>query len=158
MNDYAVIVIGVGHAGIEAGLACARLGVKTLMLTLDTDSIGRMSCNPAIGGVGKGQLVKDLDALGGAMGIAADACGIQFRILNSSRGAAVQSSRAQIDMCKYGNFMRRLLKRQKNLKLRQAEALKLIVQDGKVAGVITDKGVLRAKCVVICPGTFLEGR
>ena len=99
MDNFEVIVIGAGHAGIEASLACARLGLKTLMLTLDIHSIGRMSCNPAIGGVGKGQLVKDLDALGGAMGVAADACAIQFRILNSSRGAAVQSSRAQIDKC-----------------------------------------------------------
>ncbi|MFH0918456.1 MAG: FAD-dependent oxidoreductase, partial [Candidatus Omnitrophota bacterium] len=152
-----VMVIGAGHAGIEASLACARMGVKTLMLTLDINSIGRMSCNPAIGGVGKGQLVKDLDALGGAMGIAADACAIQFRILNSSRGAAVQSSRAQIDMRKYSRYMRKLLLRQKNLTVKKAQALKLIVQDGKVSGVITDKGSLCAECVVICPGTFLDG-
>ena len=120
-----MMVIGAGHAGIEASLACARLGVKTLMLTLDINSIGRMSCNPAIGGVGKGQLVKDLDALGGAMGVAADACAIQFRILNSSRGAAVQSSRAQIDMRKYSRYMQKLLLRQKNLVIKEAEAHKL---------------------------------
>ena len=152
-----MIVIGAGHAGIEASLACARLGVKTLMLTLDINSIGRMSCNPAIGGVGKGQLVKDLDALGGAMGIAADACAIQFRILNSSRGAAVQSSRAQIDMRKYSRYMQKRLLHQKNLVIKEAEARKLIVQDGKVSGVITDKGQFCAKCVIICPGTFLDG-
>jgi len=96
MNNFDVVVIGAGHAGIEASLACARLGVKTLMLTLDINSIGKMSCNPAIGGVGKGQLVKEIDALGGSMAKAADACAIQLRILNSSKGAAVQSSRAQI--------------------------------------------------------------
>ena len=152
-----MIVIGAGHAGIEASLACARLGVKTLMLTLNINSIGRMSCNPAIGGVGKGQLVKDLDALGGAMGKAADACAIQFRILNSSRGAAVQSSRAQIDMRKYSRYMRKLLLRQENLVIKEAEAHKLIVQDGKVLGVITNKGEIRARCVIICPGTFLNG-
>ena len=157
MKQYDVIVIGAGHAGIEASLACARLGVKTLMLTLDINSIGRMSCNPAIGGVGKGQLVKDLDALGGVMGVAADACAIQFRILNSSRGAAVQSSRAQIDMRKYSRYMQKRLKRQKNLVIKEAEAHKLIVSDGKVSGVITDKGLIYAECVIICPGTFLDG-
>ncbi|MHB8155265.1 MAG: tRNA uridine-5-carboxymethylaminomethyl(34) synthesis enzyme MnmG [Candidatus Omnitrophota bacterium] len=157
MDNFEVMVIGAGHAGIEASLACARLGVKTLMLTLDINSIGRMSCNPAIGGVGKGQLVKDLDALGGAMGVAADACAIQFRILNSSRGAAVQSSRAQIDMRKYSRYMQKLLKHQKNLLIKEAQVHKLVVSDGKVSGVITDKGVIRAGCVIICPGTFLDG-
>ena len=157
MKNFAVIVIGAGHAGIEAALACARMGIKTLLLTLDIDSIGRMSCNPAIGGVGKGQLVKDLDALGGVMGKAADACAIQFRILNSSRGAAVQSSRAQIDMCKYSLYMQRLLKKQKNLTIQEAEALKLVVENGEAKGVVTAKGVIGGKCVVICPGTFLDG-
>ena len=157
MNNFDVIIIGAGHAGIEASLACAWMGVKTLMLTLDIHSIGRMSCNPAIGGVGKGQLVKDLDALGGAMGIAADACAIQFRILNSSRGAAVQSSRAQIDMRKYSRYMQKRLLRQKNLAIKEAQALKLVIEDKGVSGVITDKGIIHAKCVVICPGTFLNG-
>jgi len=157
MNNFDVIVIGAGHAGIEAGLACARLGVKTLMLTLDINSIGRMSCNPAIGGVGKGQLVKDLDALGGAMGVAADACAIQFRILNSSRGAAVQSSRAQIDMRKYSLYMRKRLLHQKNLVIKEAEADKLIVNAGRVSGVVTQHGEINAQCVIICPGTFLDG-
>ena len=152
-----VIVIGAGHAGIEASLACARMGVNTLMLTLNINSVGLMSCNPAIGGVGKGQLVKDLDALGGAMGKAADACAIQFRILNSSRGEAVQSSRAQIDMRRYNRYMLGLVRRQKNLTLKQAEVKKLLVQDGQVLGVVTDKGRIYAQCVVICPGTFLGG-
>lgn len=157
MDNFDVIVIGAGHAGIEASLACARMGLKTLILTLDISSIGRMSCNPAIGGVGKGQLVKDLDALGGAMGKAADACAIQFRILNASRGEAVQSSRAQIDMRKYSRYMQKLLKAQKNLVIKAAEVKKLIVQDGQVSGVITDQGQIHAQCVVICPGTFLDG-
>ena len=152
-----VIVIGAGHAGIEAALVSARLGVKTLMLTLDIHSIGKMSCNPAIGGVGKGQLVKEIDALGGAMGKVADACAIQFRMLNSSKGAAVQSSRAQIDMHKYSRYMQKLLKHQKNLVIKEAEVKKLIVEDGKVLGVVTDKEEIPAKCVVICPGTFLDG-
>ncbi|MDD5116666.1 MAG: tRNA uridine-5-carboxymethylaminomethyl(34) synthesis enzyme MnmG [Candidatus Omnitrophica bacterium] len=155
--DYDVIVIGAGHAGIEGSLAAARLGAKTLILTLDINSIGRMSCNPAIGGVGKGQLVKEIDALGGQMARAADSCAIQFRILNSSKGAAVQSSRAQIDMRKYSRYMRKLLSRQKNLTIREAEVKELIVEEGKVSGVVTDKGDIRAKCVVICPGTFLDG-
>ena len=102
---YDVIVIGSGHAGIEAGLAAARMGSKTLMVNLRDDTIGHMSCNPAIGGVGKGQLVKEIDALGGEMAKAADACGIQFRILNSSKGAAVQSSRAQMDRQLYLRYM-----------------------------------------------------
>lgn len=152
-----MIVIGAGHAGIEAGLACARLGVKTLMLTLDINSIGKMSCNPAIGGVGKGQLVKDIDALGGAMAKAADACAIQFRILNSSKGAAVQSSRAQIDMRKYSRYMRKLLQKQKNLIIKEAEVKRLIVKDGKILGVVTQIEEIRAECVIICPGTFLDG-
>ncbi|MCG2714138.1 MAG: tRNA uridine-5-carboxymethylaminomethyl(34) synthesis enzyme MnmG [Candidatus Omnitrophica bacterium] len=157
MENFDVIVIGAGHAGIEASLSSARLGAKTLMLTLDINSIGKMSCNPAIGGVGKGQLVKDVDAIGGAMGKAADACAIQFRILNSSKGAAVQSSRAQIDMRKYNRYMQGLLKRQKKLKIKEAEVKKLIVRDGQVQGVITEAEEIYSKAVVICPGTFLDG-
>ena len=157
MENFDVIVIGAGHAGIEASLSSARLGAKTLMLTLDINSIGKMSCNPAIGGVGKGQLVKDIDALGGAMGRASDACAIQFRILNASKGAAVQSSRAQIDMHKYNRYMCSLVKRQRNLKVREAEVKKLIIKDNQVQGVITDKAEIYSKSVIICPGTFLDG-
>ncbi len=157
MNNFDCIIIGAGHAGIESSLACARLGLKTLMLTLDINSIGRMSCNPAIGGVGKGQLVKEIDALGGQMAKAADACAIQFRILNASKGSAVQSSRAQIDMHKYSRYMHKLILSQKNLTVKEAEVKKIIVEDGKASGVVTDKGEICAKCVIICPGTFLDG-
>lgn len=158
MNSYDIIVIGAGHAGIEASMASARMGCKTLLITLDAEKIGVMSCNPAIGGVGKGQLVKEIDCLGGQMAKAADLCGIQFRILNASKGAAVQSSRAQIDMYRYNQYMKSLVNRQKNLFLKETEAKKLIVEESVVKGVITDKNEeIDANCVIICPGTFLDG-
>ncbi len=157
MKKIDVIVIGAGHAGIEAALACARLRAETLMLTLDLKSIGRMSCNPAIGGIGKGQLVKEIDALGGEMGQAADACAIQFRVLNSSKGEAVQSSRAQIDLHKYSAYMQRVVKKQTHLKIKAEEAKELIIKDQKVVGVVTEAGNIFAQCVIICPGTFLDG-
>ena len=158
MRMYDVIVIGAGHAGIEAGVACARMGCSTLLLTLNAKTVGLMSCNPAIGGVGKGQLVKEIDALGGQMGLAADACGIQFRILNASKGAAVQSSRAQIDMYRYNRFMIELVKNTPNLETREGEVNKLIVEGKKVTGVLTQKSEeLRAKAVVVATGTFLDG-
>src|SRR4030042_1345072 len=137
MYDYDTIVIGAGHAGIVSSLACSRMGCRTLLITFSADTIGKMSCNPAIGGVGKGQLVKEIDALGGEMGKAADACGIQFRILNASKGAAVHSSRAQIDMDAYQRYMQKLLSHTENLFIKQAEVKKLLVKDNKVLGVIT---------------------
>jgi len=157
MDKYDVIVIGAGHAGIEASMAAARMGCKTLLLTMDRERIGLASCNPAIGGVGKGQLVKEIDALGGQMAKATDACGIQFRVLNASKGPAVHSSRAQIDMYKYNQYMKDLVGAQKNLSIKEAEAKKLIVENNQVKGVVTDKEELYATCVVICPGTFLDG-
>jgi len=155
---YDIIVIGAGHAGIEAALACARLGLKTLILTLKADSIGLMSCNPAIGGVGKGQLVKEIDALGGQMAKAADACGIQFRVLNASKGPAVQSSRAQVDIDLYRKHMQEVIKKQKNLFLKEAQVIRLIAEDNQVRGVITaNNDRIESGAVIICPGTFLEG-
>ena len=158
MNTYDIIIIGAGHAGLEAALAASRMGSKTLMLTMDINSIGRMSCNPAIGGVGKGQLVKEIDALGGEMAKAADACGLQFRILNASKGAAVQSSRAQIDMDKYSRYMKERVRHACGLEVKEAEVKKLIIQDNQVKGVVTGLGEeIAAGAVVICPGTFLDG-
>lgn len=157
-DNYDVIVIGAGHAGIEAALAAARLGNKTLVITLRADTIGLMSCNPAIGGVGKAQLVREIDALGGQMAKAADSNGIQFRILNSSKGAAVQSSRAQIDMNKYKRFMRDMLSATDNLFIKEAEIKRLIVENDRVKGVVTDKEEeIHSCCVVMAPGTFLDG-
>ncbi len=158
MNNYDVIIIGAGHAGIEAGLAAARMGCSVLMFTFDLETIGHMSCNPAIGGVGKGQLVKEIDALGGQMALAADACGIQFRILNASKGPAVQSSRAQIDRKIYNDYMRAVVLSQNNLTVKAAQVTKLLIQDQKVVGVGTDKNEqFLAKSVVVCSGTFLDG-
>lgn len=158
MNNFDLTVIGAGHAGIEAALACARMGCRTLMLTLNLKTIGLMSCNPAIGGVGKGQLVKEIDALGGAMARGADSCGIQFRILNASKGAAVQSSRAQIDKDLYNQYMQDVLRRQENLFLKEAEVKRLIVKDDTVKGVVIDRDEeIESTCVIICPGTFLDG-
>jgi tRNA uridine 5-carboxymethylaminomethyl modification enzyme len=155
---FDVIVIGAGHAGIEAALAASRMGCKTLLLTLREDTIGLMSCNPAIGGVGKGQLVKEIDALGGEMAKATDKTGIQFRMLNRSKGAAVQSSRAQVDMFAYRDYMRGVVKTQDNLSIKEAESTGLITDDGLVQGVITsDTEKIYAKTVIICPGTFLDG-
>ncbi|MBI3991514.1 MAG: tRNA uridine-5-carboxymethylaminomethyl(34) synthesis enzyme MnmG, partial [Candidatus Omnitrophica bacterium] len=158
MVDYEVIVIGAGHAGIEAALACSRMGCKTLLLTLKRDTIGLMSCNPAIGGVGKGQLVKEIDALGGQMARATDACGMQFRILNASKGPAVQSSRAQVDSSKYKKYMQAVTTAQENLFIKEAEVKKIIVKDGRARGILTTKNEeIISFAVVVCPGTFLDG-
>ncbi len=158
-NDtFDIIVIGAGHAGIEAAMAAARMGNSVALVTLRANKIGFMSCNPAIGGVGKGQLVKEIDALGGQMARAADACGIQFRILNASKGPAVWSSRAQIDSKKYCRYMCKLLKSQKNIYIKEAEVTRLVIKNKTVKGVQTSKGnLIKAKAVVITPGTFLNG-
>lgn len=158
MKNYDVIVVGAGHAGIEASLACARIGVGTLLITFKKENIGKMSCNPAIGGVGKGQLVKEIDALGGQMGLAADACGIQFRILNASKGPAVQSSRAQIDMQRYEQYMQGVIAGEKNITLKEAQVVKILTQNNQARGILTDSNEeILSRCVVICPGTFLCG-
>jgi len=157
-KTYDVIVIGAGHAGIEACLAAARMGSKTLLITMDLDKIGYMSCNPAIGGIGKGQLVKEIDALGGEMAKAADKCGIQFRILNRSKGAAVWSSRAQIDRALYLKYMQAVIKKTKNLDLLEGSVSEMIVKSGVIKGVKLTTGVSAiSRTVVLTPGTFLNG-
>jgi len=157
MTDYDIIVIGAGHAGIEAALAAARMGCKTLMITLRRENIGLMSCNPAIGGVGKGQLVKEIDALGGEMARAADACGIQFRILNASKGPAVQSSRAQEDRSLYQKYMENKVITQDSLTVKEKEVIGLILENKKIIGVECTNETLYAKATVIATGTFLDG-
>jgi tRNA uridine 5-carboxymethylaminomethyl modification enzyme len=158
-NDiYDVIVVGAGHAGIEACLAAARMGRKTLMLTLNLDHIGQMSCNPAIGGIGKGHLVKEIDALGGEMGRAIDETGIQFRTLNTKKGPAVRASRAQADKALYRQRMKRVLENCQNLTLRQGSVERLIVEGDKVDGVETQIGErFYGHRVILTTGTFLRG-
>ena len=156
--NYDVIVIGGGHAGIEASLAPARMGVKTLMVTILAEQIGASSCNPAVGGLAKGHLVKELDAIGGQMGLATDATGIQFRILNQSKGPAVQGSRAQIDMDRYRIYMKDVVLNTPNLDVKQEIVEALIIEEGKVTGVETQLGNrYLAPKVIIASGTFLNG-
>ena len=155
---YDCLVVGAGHAGVEAALAAARMGCSVLLVTMNLDSIGAMSCNPAIGGIGKGQLVKELDALGGLMGVAADACGIQFRILNSSKGPAVRSSRAQEDMFRYKGFIKRVLESQENLEIAQSEVTEILTEGTVAKGIKTALGEeFYSKTVILTPGTFLNG-
>jgi tRNA uridine 5-carboxymethylaminomethyl modification enzyme len=158
-NDiYDIIVVGAGHAGIEACLATARMGHRTLMLTLNLDHIGQMSCNPAIGGIGKGHLVKEIDALGGEMGRAIDETGIQFRTLNTKKGPAVRASRAQADKALYRQRMKRVLENCHNLTLRQGSVEKLVVSHGEVKGVETQIGEqFYGHRVILTTGTFLRG-
>jgi tRNA uridine 5-carboxymethylaminomethyl modification enzyme len=155
---YDVIVVGAGHAGIEACLAAARMGCDTLMLTLNLDHIGQMSCNPAIGGIGKGHLVKEIDALGGEMGQAIDETGIQFRILNTKKGPAVRASRAQADKALYRSRMKRVLENCPGLTLRQGSVERLLVEGDQVKGVETQIGELfPGRRVILTTGTFLKG-
>lgn len=157
-HGYDIIVVGAGHAGIEACLAAARMGCKTLMLTLNLDHIGQMSCNPAIGGIGKGHLVKEIDALGGEMAQAIDETGIQFRILNTKKGPAVRASRAQADKALYRQRMKRVLENCVGLTLRQGSVERLIVEDGAVIGVETQIGErFYGQRVILTTGTFLRG-
>src|SRR5579862_5140155 len=156
--NFRVIVVGAGHAGIEAALAAARMGVPTLMLTLNLDHIGQMSCNPAIGGIGKGHLVREIDALGGEMALAIDETGIQFRFLNTRKGPAVRARRAQADKAAYRTRMKRVLEATANLTIRQASVERLIVEGGAVRAVESQIGeVFAARTVILTTGTFLKG-
>ncbi|MBF0214647.1 MAG: tRNA uridine-5-carboxymethylaminomethyl(34) synthesis enzyme MnmG [Magnetococcales bacterium] len=158
IHHFDIIVVGGGHAGCEAAHAAARMGAHTLLLTQNLDTLGQMSCNPAIGGLGKGQLVREIDALGGLMGLLADRAGIHFRILNRSKGPAVHGPRAQMDKQDYRRETRSALDSCPNLTLRQGEALRLIVEGGKVCGVLTDWGyACHASAVILTTGTFLRG-
>ncbi len=158
-KTYDVIVVGGGHAGTEAALAAARMGVRTLLITHNIETLGQMSCNPAIGGIGKTHLVKEIDALGGAMARATDRAGIQFRILNSSKGPAVRATRAQADRALYKAAIRSFLENQPNLDIFQQAVDDLVVENGKVAGVITQMGLrFNAGRVVLTAGTFLGGK
>src|SRR5512147_305967 len=157
-TSFDVIVIGGGHAGTEAALAAARVGARTLLLTHSIETLGQMSCNPSIGGIGKGHLVKEVDALGGAMALATDEAGIQFRILNSSKGPAVRATRAQADRVLYKQAIRRRLENQPNLTLFQQAVDDLLLDGDRVTGVVTQIGlVFRAQTVVLTTGTFLSG-
>ena len=158
-GSYDVAVIGAGHAGIEAGLACARMGLRTVVFTINLDAVGNMPCNPAIGGTGKGHLVRELDALGGEMAKAADACCIQYRMLNLGKGPAVHSLRAQADRRRYQEHMKHLLEQQERLDLKQAMITEIGLEDGAVASVRTRLGaVYRVRAAVIASGTYLDAR
>jgi tRNA uridine 5-carboxymethylaminomethyl modification enzyme len=158
-DSYDVIVIGGGHAGTEACLAAARMGCRTLLLTHSIDTLGQMSCNPAIGGIGKSHLVKEVDALGGAMARATDRAGIQFRTLNARKGPAVRATRAQADRVLYRNAIRQILEAEPNLSIFQQAVDDLIIENGRAVGAVTQMGLsFRARCVVLTTGTFLGGK
>ena len=158
-SAYDIIVVGGGHAGSEAAAAAARTGSKTLLITMSLEAIGRMSCNPAIGGIGKGQIAREIDAMGGLMGVATDVSGIQFRMLNRSKGPAVWSPRAQCDRHVYAAEIRKMLEAEENLFMRADMAVDLLTENGEIRGVITQLGMeIRAKAVILTSGTFMNGQ
>ena len=158
-ENYDVVVVGAGHAGCEAALASARLGLSTIMFTVSVNSIALMPCNPNIGGSSKGHLVKEVDALGGEMGKNIDKTFIQSKMLNRSKGPAVHSLRAQADKQAYSNEMRKTLENTENLTVRQGEVTKLLVEEGKITGVLTYSGAIyHCKAVILCTGTYLKAR
>src|SRR6202022_1860817 len=160
-EQFDVVVVGAGHAGCEAAMAAARLGLKTALYTLNVDLIAQMSCNPAVGGIAKGHLVREIDALGGVMGEVTDAVGIQFRLLNTSRGPAVWSPRAQCDKKQYRIRMRDVLEHEPNLRILQAEVAQLVIEESpqrRVTGVLLRDGrTVSSEAVIITTGTFLNG-
>ena len=157
MGNYDVVVVGAGHAGCEAGLAAARMGMKTLMLSINLEAVAMMACNPSIGGTAKGHLVREIDALGGEMGLAADRNTIQIRMLNRGKGPAVHSLRAQADRRRYQEHMKRLLEREPNLYLKQAAVTEIRTEGGHVSGVVTQLGAeYRVRAVVVAAGTYLD--
>jgi tRNA uridine 5-carboxymethylaminomethyl modification enzyme len=158
-SEFDVIVVGGGHAGTEAALAASRMGCRTLLLTHSIETLGQMSCNPSIGGIGKGHLVKEIDALGGAMALATDEAGIQFRTLNRSKGPAVRATRAQADRVLYRRAIRSRLENQPNLALFQQAVDDIVLEGDRARGVVTQLGIrFRSRTVVLTAGTFLSGR
>lgn len=159
MGNYDVVVVGAGHAGCEAGLAAARMGMKTLMLSINLEAVAMMACNPSIGGTGKGHLVREIDALGGEMGINIDKTFIQSRMLNTAKGPAIHSLRAQADKNEYHIEMKKTLEAEENLHLKQGEVIDLMIEDGKACGVVLKTGAMyRSKAVILATGTFLAGK